>query len=53
MAHWSQERIDACTDLAELQQLVKLTERVERHQERMNRHMDRGLAALPTVGPRN
>jgi hypothetical protein len=47
MAEWPEARVDACTDVEELQGLVRLTERVERNEARMDRHMGRGLAALP------
>lgn len=48
MADWPEARIDACSDPEELQAVVHLTERVERNEQRMSRHMARGLAALPT-----
>jgi len=43
MKEWPQERIDACKDLPTLQGVIRLTERVERHQERMDRHSKRAL----------
>lgn len=47
LAEWTEARVDACSDLDELQALVRLTERVEQNERRMDRHMGRGLAALP------
>jgi hypothetical protein len=44
---WPTERIKSCTDLAILQRAIELTERMERHQLRMDRHMQRAhLQAL-------
>ena len=40
---WTRERIESCRDLSTLQGVVRLTERVERHDERMDRHSKRGL----------
>jgi hypothetical protein len=46
MQEWSQERIDSCRDLATLQRVIRLTERVERHDLRMDRHGKRALELL-------
>lgn len=42
------EASDACRDMDIRRHTVKLAERAERHQERIERHMARGLAAIPT-----
>lgn len=47
LAQWSEDKIEACTDMETLGYIVCLSERMERHQLRMNRHMDRALAAWP------
>lgn len=46
MELWPDARIEACKDLAVLRQIVRLAERAERHDERMNRHLERGLAHI-------
>lgn len=46
MAPWTEDAINACTDMEALKGLVNLAERIERHEERMSRHMAHGLAAL-------
>jgi hypothetical protein len=48
MKEWPDQRIDECSDPMVLQRVIKLAARVERHQLRMDRHMQRGLAALGT-----
>ena len=45
---WPQEKIDTCTDQNQLRYVMRLTERVERCQQRMDRHMDKGMALIPT-----
>ena len=45
---WPVERIEECSDPSILQRVIALAERVERHEQRMDRHMQRGLAALGT-----
>jgi len=48
LKEWPVQRIDECSDPAVLQGVIELAERVERHQLRMDRHMQRGLTALGT-----
>ena len=45
MAEWTEERINACVDRDVLADMIKLTERVERHHARMDRH-DKKIEAL-------
>jgi len=45
--HWTEERVAACTDMRKLRWLAGLSDRVERHQQRMARHAARSLEALP------
>jgi hypothetical protein len=46
LKEWPTERIDSYTDSGALQRVIELTERVERHQLRMDRHIRRALAAI-------
>ena len=50
MAEWPETRVDACTDLQRLQYVLKLSERVERHQARMDRHINRAMDQIPAEG---
>jgi hypothetical protein len=43
MEEWTQERIEACRDLPTIQRVIQLTERAERHDQRMDRHSKRAL----------
>ena len=52
MKEWPEERVYACTDMRILLAVIKLTERVERHRDRTDRHMERGMAALPVKDTR-
>ena len=45
MREWP-ERIRASTNLAELQAVIRVAEHVERLEERIQRHADRGLALV-------
>lgn len=47
---WPEERVDSCNDIGTLRWLAKLSDRVERHQKRMDRHMAKALASLPPQG---
>ncbi len=38
-AEWPKERIDSCTDLVTLGYLIRLAQRVERHEQLMIRHL--------------
>ena len=49
LAAWSPERIDACADPGELAAVIALSERIEKHQARMDRHND----TMPLVGKLN
>ncbi len=53
MAEWSESRVAACTDPQELRDVMRLTERVEQHEARMGRHLQRGLGEIPASGKVN
>jgi hypothetical protein len=52
MLEWPEEKIEACTDPNQLQYVLRLAERVERCQQRMDRHMEKGMALIPAGGKR-
>jgi hypothetical protein len=41
---WPQEHVDPCSDMAALENFVRLTERVAKHERRIRRHGARMLA---------
>jgi hypothetical protein len=49
---WPDERIGACTNPAELHYVIRLAERGEHHEQRMRRHLERGMVGMRTAGGR-
>jgi hypothetical protein len=49
---WPDERIGASTNPDHLLGVIKLFERAERHELRIQRHLDRALSAMRTAGGR-
>jgi len=45
---WNEERISVCADFATLKMVVGLADRLERHEARMQRHMDHAMRRLAT-----
>jgi hypothetical protein len=43
LAEWTKERLDACTDLETLRDVLALAKRVDRHEQLMIRHLSKGV----------
>jgi hypothetical protein len=43
LAEWTKERVDACTDLETLRDVLALAKRVDRHEQLMIRHLSKGV----------
>jgi hypothetical protein len=43
LAEWPRERLDACTDLETLRDVLTLAKRVDRHEQLMIRHLTKGV----------
>jgi hypothetical protein len=46
LKEWPEDRVNACKDMTVLESIIELTDRVERHQARMDRHAERALAYI-------
>jgi len=46
LEQWPEDRVNACKDMTVLESIIELTDRVDRHQRRMDRHGERGLAYI-------
>jgi len=54
LAEWPKERLDACTDLETLRDVLTLVKRVDRHEQLMIRHLTKGVGfRQDSVSPSN
>jgi len=49
MEEWTLDRVEACTNMRELLDVIELCDRMDRHDRRMERHAARWLALGPST----